>query len=188
MIALRLDAIKVCMPPGIKWMSFKITLQISIKIFVCIRYSSKNFRLPKIVLFTPQTKHFFGDVYRNRQRVETTASTHITLTRKSYSNLTPSSNHGREYRLVIYPLAETYPIPEGFPVESRPGCMPPGFQSCPPESLALIRWMDWELMRHSLCEKTIQGWYYDYLLCVSREMKAGLWAWPLFLRAENTLL
>ena len=30
--------------------------------------------------------------------------------------------------------------------------MPPGFQSYPPKSLALIRSMDWILMRHSLHE------------------------------------
>ena len=55
-------------------------------------------------------------------------------------------------------LAETYPIPEVFlPKQTRVHA--PWVSVMSPESLALIRWTDWRLMGHSLCEKTIQGWY-----------------------------
>ena len=55
-------------------------------------------------------------------------------------------------------LAETYLIPEFFlPKQTRVHA--PWVSVMSSESLVLIRWTDWGLMRHSLCEKAIQGWY-----------------------------
>ena len=50
------------------------------------------------------------------------------------------------------------PYTRSFPAEADQGACPLGFTHVP-RITALIRQTDWRLMRHSLCEKTIQGWY-----------------------------
>jgi len=115
-----------------------------------------------------------------------TLSTHITLTRESHSSPTPFSNHRREYGLIIY-LSRKPTLYPKFSCRSKPGCMPPGFQSRPRITRA-HRVDRLEIDETFLVWKDNLGMVYDYLPCVNWEMKAGLRAWPLFLRAENTLL
>lgn len=55
-------------------------------------------------------------------------------------------------------LAETYPILEVF-LPKQTTVRAPWDSVMSPESLTFIRWTDRGLMRHSLCEKTIQGWH-----------------------------
>ena len=91
-----------------------------------------SYRLPKIVLFTEQMKHFFGDVYRNKQRGVARSDTRHNFDKSilfQTSNPLPHSNFGRGYgghilsrKPILYPE---------FSCRSRPGCMPPGFQSRP---------------------------------------------------------
>jgi len=66
--------------------------------------------------------------------------------------------NGRVCQTSYISPAETYPIPKVFlPKQTRVHA--PWVLAISFESLALIRRTDWGLMRHSLCEKTIQGWY-----------------------------
>ena len=78
--------------------------------------------------------------------------THITLTRESYSRITPLPLTDGVHTSHILPRKPTlYPK---FSCRSRPRRMPPGFQSYPFELLALIGRTDWGL-RHFLREETI---------------------------------
>ena len=54
--------------------------------------------------------------------------------------------------------AETHPIPKVF-LSKQARVHAPWVSVMPSESLILIRRTDWGLMRHSLREKNIQGWY-----------------------------
>ena len=66
--------------------------------------------------------------------------------------------NGRVCQTSHISSAETYYIPEVFlPKQTRVHA--PWVSVMSPKSLALIRWTDWGLMRHSLRERTIQGWY-----------------------------
>ena len=56
--------------------------------------------------------------------------THITLTRESYSRITPSSNDGREYKLVIFSY-RNLPYTRSFPAEAGQGACPLGFSHVP---------------------------------------------------------
>ena len=56
--------------------------------------------------------------------------THITLTRESYSRITPSSNHGQEYRLVIFSHGNL-PYTRSLPAEAGQGACPLGFNHVP---------------------------------------------------------
>ena len=53
---------------------------------------------------------------------------------------------------------EIYSIPKVF-LSKQARVHAPWVSIMSSESLAFIRWTDWDLMRHSLREKTIQGWY-----------------------------
>ena len=65
--------------------------------------------------------------------------------------------NGRVCQPVIS-FMETYPIPKVF-LSKQARVHAPWVSIISSESLVLIRRTDWGLMRHSLHEKTIQGWY-----------------------------
>ena len=95
---------------------------------------------------------FFGIAYLFRQRWMTKIIKHITLTKESCSRTTPLPSTDGVRTSHILPRKPTlYPK---FSCRNRPGCMAPGLQSYPSESLALIGRTDWRL-RHLLHEKTI---------------------------------
>ena len=97
--------------------------------------------------------------------------THITLTRESCSRITPSSNHGRVYRLVIFSRGNL-PYTQSFPAEADQGACPLGFSHL--SRITRAHRVDRLEIETFLAWKDHSGMVYDYLLCVIREMKAGL--------------
>ena len=134
---------KVCMPPGIANRVSRLPLNLQTK-HLFYQERPTSFRLP-IVYSANKT---FGCLSVNRRLHSHNFDEGILF----QSN--PIFQMDGSVRLVIYPLAETYPIPEVFlPKQTRVHA--PWVSVMSSESLALIRWTDWRLMRHSLREKTI---------------------------------
>ena len=139
------------MPPGIKY-GFKVTPQFADKTFVL---SGEAY------LLQVTQRLFYSRRKQNTSSVMSTEinkgerrrpPTHITLTRESFSRITPLPPTDEVRTSHILPRKPTlYPK---FSCRSRPGRMPPGFQSYPCELLALIGRADWGL-RHFLREETI---------------------------------
>jgi len=140
----------------------------------------------KAYLLQVTKKHIiFGAVYRNKQRgVPFRRSHNFDKSILFQTYLIPNS--GRELRRSVLPHfqipdgnygrsytpAETYSIPVEFSCRSRPGCMPPGFQSRP--RITRLHQADGLDVETFLEVKDHLGMVDDYMLRVNRGIKVGL--------------
>jgi len=148
---------KFCMPPGIK-QSFEVTPQFANKTCLFYQERSTSYRLPKIVLFTAQTKHFFDDVYWNKQRWVVMLSNPHNFDKRILFQSNTLFQSRMEYGGHI-PLAETYPIPEVF---------------LPKQTRVHAPWVLVISPNHSRSSGRWTGDWWD-IPCVKRPFRDGIW-------------